>query len=233
MGRTKGPDCMRLRYIAIYLKPSYVVCVTGQFVRWASMPRTDPPCPASRPRLGVDGSHLRTGIDRGSLSEPDWIADLYVPFRQNLGTKSSAMNERREDSRLREFLEMRARLAQPNPAKSHPSDEEVATDKMVERHAVGDHIPPRVAGSDSEVVVTGQGSNRFLFDEGDFSRGPWAVRVSPLGEEVAISIESPSRDGMDLPDRMCRHLLFLCYVEGDYLAGPRRGHKLTVCEGSM
>src|SRR5436309_3119872 len=134
----------------------------------------------------------RTGF--GRIRGSDRIAHADLPSDEDLGAKSSSVNQTRQDTPARQAFQMGARFAQPDPAEPDAAHDEFPTDEMVQGHASSDDVPTRLARRDGKFVIAGHRLDRLRFDQGDFPGGPRPVGVRAGRLEVAVTLETFPRD---------------------------------------
>src|SRR5262245_53903228 len=136
---------------------------------------------------------------------------------QDVRAQAATVNERPEEARPRDPLEVGARLAQAAPDALDFADPKTTPDERVQRHAAGDDVPPRALPRDAELV------QRLRLDERQLVPAPRPAERSAAGR-VAVSLQSPARDRDDRLDADEGRLGLGC----DEQPGDRAGTGLAV-----
>src|SRR5262245_34283181 len=132
------------------------------------------------------------------------IGNQRVPDRdqaagQDVGAQAAAMDERTEEARTRDPLEVGARLAQAPPDALGLAELEVPTDERVEPYAAGDDVAPSPLPRDAELV------ERLRFDECQLVAAP-RLAERPAAGGVTVALQASPCDCNDRLDRDERRL---------------------------
>ena len=124
----------------------------------------------------------------------DAVAERDLAVAEDVRAETGAVDERADDPRPREPLEVGARLGQPaSDAFSRP-DGEAPADERVQRDAARDDVPARLLPRQVDFL------ERLLLDERQLVPATAAAEGSPA-VEVAVALEPAAGDGADGVDR--------------------------------
>ena len=115
------------------------------------------------------------------------------------------MTQALDDFAIGKFLQMTARLAQPDAANPDSANLEFLANQMIQRYAPRDHIAPRFRRRYHNLVFLLHGFERLSLDQGQFEIR-FRFEEGALFEKVTVTLQTGARDGANLGD--CLHSRF-------------------------
>src|SRR5262249_17291383 len=208
-------------------------------VRWPGAPtpeviRRRPPSPVLLPSVLQAAKHSAAHATRTMNRFTQWASlgpGLYVRVPdldrvahtqraalEDLGPQAGPVHKCAPHSRARQTFQVSGGLGEPEPTEGDVADSEGATDKVIQRDALGDDVAARLVLTDRDVVFAAGGCDGFAFDQ---RHRPLAV-VGLIGVlagagGVAVTVEADSGDGADVVARLHRSALLRRRVDGDDL----------------
>jgi hypothetical protein len=81
------------------------------------------------------------------------VADPNDTAADDLGTQAAAMDQAAQRALATEFFQVGAGIAEARTAKRHCADGKLPLDEMIQGHAAGDEIAPRLSRSDFDASI--------------------------------------------------------------------------------
>src|SRR4030095_3532643 len=126
------------------------------------------------------------------------VADANYTAGDDLGTQAAAMDQAAQRALAAEFFQVGAGIAEARAAKRHGADGKLPLDEMIQSHAAGDEIAPRLSRSDLDAVVALERFDRLALDQRHLPARAGIIRIRSNSGEIAISFETAAGDGLYL-----------------------------------
>ena len=95
------------------------------------------------------------------------VADVDHAWSNYLGAEPAPMQQSRSHSGPGDRLKLLTRLTQTLAFEHDLADTELTSDEMIERYALGHDVSPCLTRVESNIVLVGDGSDRFCLDQSD------------------------------------------------------------------
>src|SRR6266545_7086518 len=145
-------------------------------------------------RLKITGSTCAQATLTGwcmSVRRDDLVADRDLAVRENVGVQATAMREALDDARLREALEVLARLTELDADAIDVADAEALADERIEVDPAREHVAARFSARHVDPALRGERLERLGRDQGECAAGLGAVlEVVAIADEALAGVRA-------------------------------------------